>query len=200
MMNWVMARTGVLAWLLGQTAYVEVALARRFSRVGANLARVDFFDLRPLAPFARRGLRSVTGFIAFTVLTSLLLLVPWAQGAAVVILVAIFGAALAALLAPVLGVHRRLVEAKQAELERVRAAIRAETHAADEVDSVLDRTRAFADATLSDLIAYEARIASASTWPFDPGTLFRFGLFVALGVGSWLGSALVERALGSALD
>ncbi len=56
------------------------------------------------------------------------------------------------------------------------------------------------DARLSDLIVYEGRIASVSTWPFDVSTLLRFGLYVALGAGSWVGAAVVERLLGVALD
>jgi hypothetical protein len=47
---------------------------------------------------------------------------------------------------------------------------------------------------LADLVAYEARVASISTWPFDLSTLVRFAaLYVALGLGSWLGAAVVER-------
>jgi hypothetical protein len=39
-----------------------------------------------------------------------------------------------------------------------------------------------------------------STWPFDTGTLVRFGFIIAMATGSWLGGALVERLLGAALD
>ena len=50
------------------------------------------------------------------------------------------------------------------------------------------------------MLAYEARIASVTTWPFDLNTLTRFGFYVMLGASSWLGSAFVERMLESALD
>ncbi len=39
-----------------------------------------------------------------------------------------------------------------------------------------------------------------NTWPFDASTLLRFALYTSLGVGSWVGGALVERVLGAALD
>jgi hypothetical protein len=50
------------------------------------------------------------------------------------------------------------------------------------------------------LVAYEGRVQAASTWPFDVGTYLRFGFCVTVGLGSWLGAALVECALGMALD
>jgi hypothetical protein len=105
------------------------------------------------------------------------------------------GVAVAALLLPVFGVHSRIQEAKGAELVRVRALIRSRAQEASEPA----RAGPLSDAPLSDLIAYEQRIESASTWPFDVPTLFRFGLYVALGVGSWVGGAVVERLLGTLL-
>ena len=36
-------------------------------------------------------------------------------------------------------------------------------------------------------------------WPFDASALLRFGLYTAVGVGSWLGAALVERLLDTVL-
>jgi hypothetical protein len=46
---------------------------------------------------------------------------------------------------------------------------------------------------VADIVAYEARVASVPSWPFDLSTLVRFALYVALGLGSWLGAAVVER-------
>ena len=54
--------------------------------------------------------------------------------------------------------------------------------------------------SLPALLAAEARIASAREWPFDTPNALRFVFYVTLGVGSWLGGALVERLLGAALD
>ncbi len=104
-------------------------------------------------------------------------------------LIWLLGVALAALLLPLLGVHRRIRATKDAELRRVRAQIRSER----------DETGA-THAGLANLIAYDTRIASVGTWPIDVLTLLRFSFYVALGVGSWLGGALVERLLGALLD
>ena len=52
---------------------------------------------------------------------------------------------------------------------------------------------------LADLVAYEGRIAAVRAWPFDTPTLLRFTFYVALGLASWFGAALVERLLDSVL-
>jgi hypothetical protein len=62
------------------------------------------------------------------------------------------------------------------------------------------RTAAREDASLANLIAYRSLVNGVSEWPFDLSTLLRTGLIVALGVGSWLGGALVERLLGIVLQ
>jgi hypothetical protein len=195
-MSWIMLRSGIIAALGAQLGYVDVTVARRFSKIGETWAVIDLLDLSPVAPFARRGLRSVVIWIGLTILTSLLFLVSWAQPTARVVLLLILGVAATVLLLPVLGVHRRAREAKSAELERVREALRSER----EAQLAAREPGALADPRLSNLIAYERRIESARTWPFDPGTLVRFGFYVALGVGSWLGGAIVERLLGRVLE
>ena len=48
---------------------------------------------------------------------------------------------------------------------------------------------------MADLVAYRSLVQGVREWPFDVSTLARFLLFGALGVGSWLGGALVERLL-----
>ena len=58
---------------------------------------------------------------------------------------------------------------------------------------LLESAEATPPGHFADLAAYETRIASIATWPFDLSTLVRFALYVALGLGSWLGAAVVER-------
>ncbi|HEY8152716.1 MAG TPA: hypothetical protein VII72_01170, partial [Myxococcota bacterium] len=55
-------------------------------------------------------------------------------------------------------------------------------------------------ARLSNLVAYRGLVEAANTWPFDLGVWLRFAVYVSLGLGSWLGGALVERLIGAALD
>ncbi len=55
-------------------------------------------------------------------------------------------------------------------------------------------------AVLQGLLAYEARIESVREWPYDTPTLLRFAILAVITSSSWLGGALVERALSAVLD
>jgi hypothetical protein len=43
-------------------------------------------------------------------------------------------------------------------------------------------------------------LQSLHTWPIDVSTLLRFGLYLVVGLGSWLGAAFVERLVGLVFD
>jgi len=97
-------------------------------------------------------------------------------------------------LLPSRGVHERLHAAKLEELTRVRAEI--ECARAALVDT---RNKGAEIARMPALLAWEARVERVSVWPFDAATLVRFALFLLIPLGSWLGGALVERAVDSVL-
>lgn len=101
-----------------------------------------------------------------------------------------------AFLLPVRGVRRRIVEEKQAELGRVRRAIRGDGGALRESPLAAWREQM----AVADLLAYEARIEAVREWPFDVPTLARLLAFVLLPIGSWLGGALVEQIVSRLLD
>jgi hypothetical protein len=193
--SWAFLRTSVLGWLVARTVGIELAVAWGFSKLGERGVEVDWLEQRPLAPFARKGLRSVFLLLLYSVLFSLFLLEPWGKVVALPMLVLFPALCVAALLLPVSGVHRQLAAAKQAELARVDAALRAEAEA-----NLTPGASAPADARLSNLVAYRGLLDAASTWPFDLAIWLRFFLYVSLGLGSWLGGALVERLVGKALD
>lgn len=52
-----------------------------------------------------------------------------------------------------------------------------------------------AGSQLASRIAYHDLIERAPEWPFDAPMSARLALFAALGLGSWLGGAAVERLL-----
>jgi len=52
---------------------------------------------------------------------------------------------------------------------------------------------------VADLVAWRALTLGVREWPVDAGTLARSALFVLLGLGSWLGGAVVDRLLDAAL-
>ena len=194
---WVIFRTVVMAWLFARTFYIAVVMALRFMVLGRDHARVDLLDLAPLRPFARQGLRSVLFLMGFLALFSLMFVVSvGGDYIAIVVSIGIFGLALVTLMLPASGAHQRIRAVKQAELERVNAAIRRESA------SRLEAVEAWQaeDSRLADLIVYRGLIESRHTWPIDVSTLLRFGLYVVVGLSSWLGAAFVERMLGQALD
>lgn len=192
---WALLRSSALGWMVARAVGIELAIAWGFSQLGSRAAAIDWLDQRPLAPFARKGLRSVFLLLIYSVLFSLFLLEPWGRGVAVTMLVLFPALCVAALLLPVWGVHRSLVAAKQRELARVDAALHGEAQA-----NLAGGARAPVDARLANLVAWRGLVDAANSWPFDLSVWLRFFLYVSLGLGSWLGGALVERLLGAALD
>lgn len=186
---WALLRNVLMLGLYGATVYYGVELARRFSRIGGQLARVDLLDLTPLRPFARQGLRSVLLWVVLSALLSLLFLAPWSSDPAIGFLALVFALATALLLLPAWGVHQRILATRQAELARIRELLRVGRLGLLEPAA----GGGIPPGHIADLVAYEDRIASVPTWPFDLSTLVRFALYVALGLGSWLGAAVVER-------
>jgi hypothetical protein len=193
---WLFARNAVVWWVVLRGLALELVVAARFSRLAEQVEQPDVLDGRAFAPFARRALRSVLLWMLLAAWNSLTYVGPGAVGGLLTLgLVTLAGFAFAAFLLPLLGPHRRLSEAKAAELARVRgalAAVREHVLGAD--------PRGLAGGRLADLVAYEARVDAASTWPLEASTLARFGLYLALGLGSWVGAGLVqhflERAIG----
>jgi hypothetical protein len=91
------------------------------------------------------------------------------------------------------GAHAAIRLAKQAELAWCRHEIRLRREA-------LTAGAGSAAAGLHEIVAYRGMIQSVREWPFDASTLTRFLLYLAIPVGSWLGGAMVERAVNTLLD
>jgi len=194
---WVTFRIMAVAWLLARTIFIEIVVALRFMRLGRDHAKVDLLDLAPLRPFALHGLRSVLFLMSFLALFSVNFLIGASgqetyglTGIAVVVF------ALASLALPTLGVQQRIHARKREEVQRVDGAIRRESEARLEPAGEWQD----AHARLSDLVVYRGMLQSLHTWPIDVSTLLRFGLYLVVGLGSWLGAAFVERLVGLVFD
>jgi hypothetical protein len=178
----------------GILAYRAFADARKFAQLARSLPAVDLLDREALLPFARQGLRSaVPGVIFVTFLAANLgdagfLLASALIGIAVLIQNAVV------LVIPMRGVHEQLRAAKRAELGRVNAAIRGEPGALR--GSPLGHR---SDLSLADLLAWRAFVADVPEWPIDLPTLGRFAAYVGVPLLGWVGGALVQHALESAL-
>jgi hypothetical protein len=193
---WLIYANAMTGWMVGRAVGQEVAIGRIFSRIGEQLTEVDLFDLHALDPFARRGLQSVLLWIVGLSIFSGLFVGGWASNFAPGVAVCLAAVACAALLLPVLGVHRRIRAAKRTELARLHEALRRDRNAIldPEAQGAHD-----AAARLPGLVALRQQVASLREWPFDVSTLVRFSFYISIGLGSWLGAAVVERLLDAAL-
>jgi hypothetical protein len=171
----------LLAWVVGVV---------RFWRCGRRGVRVDLLDLAALAPFAGFGLR-----LALVVLAIPVLMAPAAALglSPAPVELALYGGVvalgLAALVVPSWGLHTAIREAKAAELARVRRALHGDPAALDASPLARDAERL---STL-DLALWQDRVEALREWPFDARALRRFGLYLLIPLGSWVGGALVER-------
>jgi len=190
---WSTLRTMLVSWAICYTGLIATTMAARFSQLGPALRVDDLLDLRPLAPLGRCGLRNVAVWVGISAFFAAMMMAPFGRSVAAANLVVSAVVGLGVFLAPVRGAHRRLTEARANELMRVRAALRQRVDDVPAPDTKLSRL------SLADLIAWEGRLERVRTWPFDTSMVVRFAFYVAIGLGSWVGAALVERALGAAL-
>jgi hypothetical protein len=181
---------GVLAgWL--------AAASLRAAAVLSNLARArlepELLDPRPLAPFVRQGLHTALLWLGLVAVASFLLLDERFGLVLLLLLVLASVMSALALLASLRGVRDRVRERKLEELGWVRARLADEREQLGRAGEAADR----AASRIPGLLAWESRIGDVSEWPLDPPTLLRFGLYLGIPLGSWVGGALVERLLSS---
>jgi hypothetical protein len=188
---WMIAWTLVAGWMIGRFTWATLARSREVSRLALHIGDFDLMDPAAFAPFVRYGLRVALLWVALLAIASLHLLDLRAALPVLAGLLLLVGVPAAALLLPARGARKRVREAKAARLDSLRARIRA-------AEAELDEGGAFAAQAairLPALLALEARVDAVREWPFDAPSLLRFGLYLALGLGSWLGAAAVERLL-----
>src|SRR5262249_34556857 len=186
---WLALRNFANWWCVGRAMLLELMLGHRFSRLGDHLASLELFDRSQLAPFGRRALRNVSFWMLLAAFLSLTYAgTGWATRSMPLALVALAGFAGAAFPLPLLGARQRLRQRKDAELARVHAALREARERVLEPDAA----ERLAGGRLADLIAYERRVADVPEWPLDASTLVRLGLYLVLGLRSWVGAGVVE--------
>ncbi len=162
--------------------------------------RVDLFDLRPLRPFTRVGLRVALFLLVVFALRLLVLAFEGQYDADVIglittVLLVGFALSIVALLLPVSGIHRGIRDAKEAELDRISAVLAGDERALEGSAVAMARTLRG-----TELLAYRKEVLSVADWPFDAPAILRFVFYLAIPILSWVGGALVERGLAVALD
>ena len=168
-------------------AFAIVRVSRRMSRIALDLKSIDLLDLEPLYPFTQQGLVNALLLMGFVAIAGLMVLTESGFGLlGLLVGTAVLGAAAIAAALPMRGVHRRITQAKAAELEWVEAKLR-------EQRTVLKTGASRTSGDLSDLAAYRDLVRSVRDWPISTSSYVRFALYLLIPVISWAAAALVER-------
>jgi len=191
---WAWLFVPLLFWIVGRGIYFQSQGVRQMSAAAREELPIDLLDLRPAQVMGRMALRSSLIWILGLTLASLLFIEPGFLGTVSVLFMGgILAVGVATFLIPMRGIRDRLRAARRDELERLDAEIR--------VFRDRERTGQKSEpGRLADRLAYRQHIESLSEWPVDTATLTRFGLYLLIPLGSWLGGALMERLLGRLLD
>jgi hypothetical protein len=187
---WTLGRVIFMLWLVSRFAVYDFNITRLYRSLGRNSIRIDLLDIRRLTPFARRGQRSALTWVIFSSILSLFWLGDSAARSNLPGLILILSMAAFAFIGPLAALSQGIRAAKHTELERLREQIR---------DARAETDTAVASPRLANLTGYYQLIDSASEWPVDAANLLKFIGYLLLGLGSWLGGALVERILDSAI-
>jgi hypothetical protein len=153
---------------------------------------VDLLDISKLDGFGRIALRGALPWLVSGTIVLLLLLGQQSTELFWPLIAGLVSSATGVFAWPMWRVHRLIDHAKKVELARLRREIVEMRAAFEKPGPESDR----AAPRLSALLALEARVEHAREWPLDMPTVFRFALYLALPLGSWLGGAIVERILG----
>lgn len=177
---------------------VVIDTAAQTSRLADWIEAVDLLDLSVWSPFVRQGLLTSLLVVGGLSVQALRLYEPGER----IVLAITFGLCLPlaflGLWLPVRGAHRRIRQAKEAELawvhERIqqsRARLQEESAVGSPVGSP-----GSPPSQMPGLIAYLQLIERVPEWPFQTSTFVQVALYLLIPIGSWFGSALVEGLLG----
>jgi len=180
-----------LGWVVGRSTYFPSVSDSQIPLPDSS--SVDLLQLDNIYAIGRTGLRpalvglvivAIGGLMGLTTVFGLWATVP----------VFVFGLVIGLfeLMRPARRVRRLIQAVKSSELARLEPLL---SKARDETltDEVSTQGR------LTDLMAYRDRIESTAEWPFNSSTIFRFGLYLFIPVGSMVGGALVERVVNNLL-
>jgi hypothetical protein len=182
------ALTPVLFWILARSMFSTLWGAREFER------EIDLLNLRPHYVAGRIGLRLALVWLSGTAISILILSTTGLSPVLLPVILMGIGVGAIAFVLPVRGLHLNIRAEKRAAL----AALQPELHRALDESRHRDGSTAHAG-HLADLLALRAHLENVREWPFDNTTLWRFGLYTLIPLGSWVGGALVERVLEVAL-
>jgi hypothetical protein len=171
-----------------------VDTAAQTSRLADWIDAVDLLDLSVWSPFVKQGLLTSLLVVGGLSVQALRLYEPQER----IVLAITFGVslplALLGLWLPVRGAHRRIRQAKDAELAWVHQRLQQARALLQETPE--DGSPTIAPDPMPGLIAYLHLIERVPEWPFQTSTFVQVALYLLIPIASWVGSALVEGMLG----
>lgn len=183
----------LVGWWMGRFSLELVWAALHLTQLAKRLPELNLLDADSFKPFAQQGVQSA---LLIIILMSIIGHIAFHPGSgiigATVLVTVMLVLTMIAMILPVRGIHRRIQARKHEELAVIREQIRLER------DKLLTGSYQTAE-KLPVLLAMETRIERVTEWPFDIGSLSRFSFYLLLGLGSWVGAALVERLMNSSL-
>jgi hypothetical protein len=180
----------IFGWLSARFLVCMVKDSLQMSRLARALPELDLIDLRPLSPFVQQGLKSALLTVIVPILTAHLSIAPGTAVIGSVVFLTIWVMfTLLVFTLPVRGVRDRILREKQSQLEKLRSEIR------DSIEQAVDHRDGSAGKRLSALLDLEIRLERVRAWPYDASSWIKLGLFMLIGLGSWVGAAAIERLL-----
>jgi hypothetical protein len=192
---WTLFRLPLFTWLVCTLIVFDLKATYAYLDLGRNFVKVDLLDVQSLDPFAHRGLQSALTWIIFSIIFSLFWLGDSASQQNIRLIIVLSLMATTGFAVPLLGVHAKIKAAKYLELDRLRDEIRNERSVVtDKLSSAQS-----SNPKLANLITYYHLIEQVREWPIDAANLIKFFIYTIIGLGSWLGGAVVERLLDNSL-
>ncbi len=179
------------------STHLTLACANALARGAEAITRVDLFDLRSLSPFARQSLQTHFVWLLTLSIFSVNAADPGFFLPLLAMSILCLGVSALAALRCNHTIHRRIQQAKRQELTRVNAALRGDADA--QAGLALCAPGESGTLSAADLLTYRRFIEESREWALDTSAWLRTALYLAIPLGSWLGGALVERALEASL-
>lgn len=183
----------LVGWWIGRLSFELIWTALHLTEIAKRLPHLNLFDRDSFKPFIQQGVQSALLIIIMMSITGHLAVKPGSGIiGTMVFTTTMLVLTMMALIIPMRGIHSRIQAGKRGELAAIREKIRLKK------DRLIAGSAQESDMIVA-LLAMETRIERVPDWPFDGGSLSRFSFYLLLGLGSWVGAALVERLINSAL-
>jgi hypothetical protein len=184
---------GITAWTVTLIAiWFALRNANAFRQAASDVERLDPFDIDPIRPFGRFGLRMALytiGAVAIFQACGVLFAPSDVRGTGILIAATAVVPAVLIFLLPTWGIHQQQRRRKADLLQQVQRELAA-----------CPEPKEGALRPLLDLLEYRDRIRRTSEWPFETPEVLRLALYTVLPLASWVGAAFVERLLDRLLS